>query len=243
MLSIITKKTLLYTRQEIWFWKGEEIKRSNNDMFYVSFVKPEFKTNYFKEVTTLFIDLTQDKEALFSDIKPNFRNEIRRAEKEECVCSIKENFSEKELVQIIKDYQKFAQTKGLDEDLSMDRLGAYCRDKVFMTSTVSCKNEFICTHVYLLNNKISASLLLSFDNITFTDDALRGFANKYLHWQDIVYFKEKDFNYYDFGGVDLVDSPAGIAKFKQSFGGSLVHGYNFSRVSGIYGFLAKMRKP
>jgi lipid II:glycine glycyltransferase (peptidoglycan interpeptide bridge formation enzyme) len=48
-----------------------------------------------------------------------------------------------------------------------------------------------------------------------------GLANRYLHYKDIEYFKEKKYKIYDFGGIskNKNEDELNIAKFKQGFGG------------------------
>jgi len=207
----------------------------------MSFIRPNFKTNYFKEVTTLLIDLKQDKESLFNGIKPNFRNEIRRAESISCRHLINETPNEKDIKELIKNYSRFAGKSGLEEDLSPERLNVYAKNHLLIVTEVLYEGKGIATHVYILHGQNSTALLLSYYNVDFNDNAIRGYANKFLHWKDMEHFKEKGFAFYDFGGIDTVDTPEGIAKFKQSFGGKLVNGYNFSAVSGLYGFLKSLR--
>jgi lipid II:glycine glycyltransferase (peptidoglycan interpeptide bridge formation enzyme) len=230
-----------YTRQEVWFWKGEPIKRSSNDMFYMASVKPDFKTSYFKEVSSLWIDLKPDTQAIFEGIKPNFRNEIRKAETLGCKWVLNTSPGSDDIKEFIHNHFRFVEVTKFKEEVSLDRLNAYIKNKLFVLTKVTLNDQMIATHAYLLHQKISAALLYSHYNVD-VDSALRGYANKFLHWQDMQYFKEQGFGFYDFGGIDLVDTPEGVAKFKQSFGGEIVHGYNFSAASGIYGLIKGSKK-
>ena len=56
-------------------------------------------------------------------------------------------------------------------------------------------------------------------------------ANKSLHYDDMKYFKRKEYLLYDFGGYAYkTDSPdlIGINNFKDQFGGDLVEESNYS---------------
>ena len=51
--------------------------------------------------------------------------------------------------------------------------------------------------------------------------ALIGRSNKRLHWEDMLYFKNKGFTTYDWGGISSFDNPNGIDTFKLSFSGDV----------------------
>jgi lipid II:glycine glycyltransferase (peptidoglycan interpeptide bridge formation enzyme) len=53
--------------------------------------------------------------------------------------------------------------------------------------------------------------------------------NKYLHWKDILLFKQMNLLEYDFGGIDLERVP-GISQFKLSFGGRIETVNNYIRI-------------
>jgi len=57
-----------------------------------------------------------------------------------------------------------------------------------------------------------------------------GRANRFLHYEDIRYFKEHGYETYDLGGYakDTQDPKLqGINVFKESFGGTIVEQYNY----------------
>ena len=54
-----------------------------------------------------------------------------------------------------------------------------------------------------------------------------GEMNRFLQWKDILYFKEKGIVEYDWGGINDLNQPNDIAKFKMSFGGTPIKYYNY----------------
>src|SRR4051812_8875892 len=97
MFAIITKNILIYSRQEVWFYNGEGIEHTSNDMFYQSFIIPKFKIKNLQETQTTLINLLENSDTLFKDIKPNYRNEIRRAEKLNPLYQVTERANNKDL--------------------------------------------------------------------------------------------------------------------------------------------------
>jgi len=88
-------------------------------------------------------------------------------------------------------------------------------------------------------NKI-ARLLFSVSTIYGLDDKTKrnkiGWINKALHWKSILYFKEKGYKEYDWGGYS--NNPnnkelAGIDKFKKAFGGEIIQVYDYYSI-GFY---------
>jgi len=57
---------------------------------------------------------------------------------------------------------------------------------------------------------------------------LVGRANRWLHWRDMLCFKEAGVQCYDWGGMfedESTPERAGINRFKRDFGGQPVHSY------------------
>jgi len=70
-----------------------------------------------------------------------------------------------------------------------------------------------------------------------------GRANRFLHYEDIKYFKELGYRFYDLGGIakDTQDDKLqGINKFKEGFGGELVRQYNY--YSPLYSIFLKLSR-
>lgn len=170
-----------------------------------------------KKFVTLITDLTKSEEEIFSQIAKNTKYEIRRAEKE----GVKTGFSSAEEFRIF--FNNFAAVKGLKK-LSKLNTAAYAP---FLTATkAELNSKTLAMHAYLVDKENSrARLLYSATvnrNLQNSDLNCIGRANRFLHWQDILYFKNIGLKKYDWGGIaDNPDNPEtkGIDAFKEAFGG------------------------
>ena len=181
-----------------------------------------------EEKYTLVNDLTQDKESIFSSFKPNVRNEIRKHEKIENFV-YNSDFKSKSL--FLDFYKKFAEAKGLAyiQERSIDKY----QENLFY---VYGELDGILTNmqVYLVDKESGVVRLLhSISTLYEESDRHRqakiGWINRCLHWYTMLYFKEREFKTFDWGGYtnDPNSSLAGIDKFKASFGGEKIKLYNY----------------
>jgi|WetSurMetagenome_2_1015567.scaffolds.fasta_scaffold28270_4 hypothetical protein len=94
----------------------------------------------------------------------------------------------------------------------------------------------IVYHSYLLDKSIKSVRVLNSvsvihdDQISPADRALTGFANRCLHYEDMLYFRDQGFVTYDMGGYAFNTqdkSLQGINEFKDSFGGELIEESNY----------------
>ena len=67
-----------------------------------------------------------------------------------------------------------------------------------------------------------------------------GMANRYLHYMDMLHFKEKGLTIYDWGGAGRDEDVINITQFKESFGGSPEKSYNYEAVKGFMAHLFKL---
>ena len=111
--------------------------------------------------------------------------------------------------------------------------------------------EIIAAHTYLVDKELGIARLWHSASKRFDekyDSYLVGRANKMLTYQEIIFFKEKGYKIFDFGGYNT-DSQnlQGINSFKLSFGGEVVPCYNyvsvwhflFKKVAGKIGVLGQ----
>lgn len=95
------------------------------------------------------------------------------------------------------------------------------------------QNQFLAIHVYVVDEKNTiARLLYSATNSELFEEnkALIGRANRLLHFNDILFFKNEGFERYDLGGYahnTTDNSLKGINKFKAGFGGEVRKVYNY----------------
>jgi lipid II:glycine glycyltransferase (peptidoglycan interpeptide bridge formation enzyme) len=69
-------------------------------------------------------------------------------------------------------------------------------------------------------------VLSSTSRLASEEDArLSGTLNRYLHWYELMTYKDQGMQLYDFGGVG--DGSGPIARFKLSFGGFRTQDYRY----------------
>jgi lipid II:glycine glycyltransferase (peptidoglycan interpeptide bridge formation enzyme) len=195
-------------------------------------------------VSTIFyskiIDLTNPLEKIYTNFRRNTRQEIALAEKMNMKFSI-----ENDLIKFVSFYNSFAETKNRKKTSFkyLSQLG----DNLIITKSYINDYQPLTMHVYILNNEskmcilwMSASL---FRNSEKENQKMIGYANRFLHFKDIEYFKNSYYQIYDLGGyavdADEGSEQYGINYFKDQFGGQLVQYSNYT--SSILVFILKIK--
>lgn len=108
----------------------------------------------------------------------------------------------------------------------------------------------IVMHSYLIDNEDRGRVRLLHSASHFRsllssqERALVGRANRFLHYKDMLYFRNKGFSTYDFGGISIDDNDEEqkkIGAFKRGFGGLIVEESNFMSL-GLVWLLAARKK-
>lgn len=205
-------------KADICFWHGmPEISKERNSLS--------------TEFHTLLSDLRQEEETLLSLINKNVRYEIRRNCKEGVACSV---FSPKELKQEEAVIRQFAETyetmyreKGRKVAFNWAQFKAYLEEEAIWLTAAYQDREPLVFHSYIVGDKQVRLLHSASDFRSSSVDAnLVARANKRLHWEDMLLFRKKGIEIYDWGGVSSLENPNGIDAFKCKFGGSPITYYN-----------------
>lgn len=191
---------------------------------------------------TVFSDLNLSKDELNRKISKNYRYEIRRAERENIAVKMyfgKEILNESNLIESFCDtYNQMFAEKKMNKKLNTKYIKSAVENN-FMTITIaSHEGKNFGFHAYVTDN--NNALLLYSASLLWTDKTLGnliGYANKYLHWKDMCYFKDKGITNYEWGGLASKDTPNGIDKFKMSFGGDVLEGKNYIIANSFKGKL------
>lgn len=176
---------------------------------------------------TIHIDLTSDEKTLLANCRKNTRYEINRARREGVQFAL-----EKDINNFVRFYNEFAMSKNMAtiSRADIEQLHPY----FYMTQAVY-KNEVIVMHSYLLDQEFKRARLLHsaslFRNLKQSNDRhIIGRANRFLHFEDMLYLKKMGINIYDLGGyavVNLDEERKQIANFKKGFGGEIVKEPNY----------------
>lgn len=175
---------------------------------------------------TLVNDLNLGDEVILTNMDKGTKYEVKR--------SIKEGEVKIEKVSLeifIEVYNRFAETKGLNI-ISHDMMNF---DPEIIIRGAYLSNSLAAAHAYTYSKELGiVRLLYSVTEPRMYEDAeLRskiGRTNRFLHYDDMRYFKKQGYTTYDFGGFakDTQDKGLlGINKFKSGFGGEITRLTNY----------------
>jgi len=181
---------------------------------------------------TKIINLANEK--FYEDFGKTTRYEIERAKREGVKCATTNDVS-----LFINMYKTQNKKKKLNSNISKLKFNIWGDSFVLRVAFIDENNPLVF-HSYLLDKTIkrvrllhSVSCLYSENNSTF-DKSFISRANRLLHFEDMIYFREMGFIMYDFGGYAFNTSDKslkGINNFKDSFGGELVLESNYESIT------------
>lgn len=239
MLIVQTRTFPLIKTSEVWFYKGASIAVSGKMLFNQSEVKPEGNVFMLAEFHTLALPLTETSEQLFDRINRTFRYHIRKGEGLELEFTQLDFNDENSLPYFVRSFNEFARRKKLIR-LPMWRAKALAKSEGLTVTALKRGKRYINMHAYL-HDGTRARLMTSHPVEQAESESMQGYINKYHHWRDILYFKDKDYRWYDFGGI-APGSEDGRSYFKQSFGGEHQVFYNYIRSAGPATWLFTLKK-
>ena len=189
---------------------------------YFSYLGDVTKIPWFyfrKQGVSCFTDLTRSMGEIMATMKPNTRNEIRRAGKEGCVFEISSNLDE-----FVAFYNAFCDSKGLNDYTSKARILKY---KNVLITKVCHGETLLAMHANILDTEGRTAFLMFSCSQRLSDGVDRkliGWGNKFLHYKDLEYLKGLGYTRYDWSGIclDPNDDRYTIGQFKLSFGGEIV---------------------
>ncbi|MBC5637996.1 peptidoglycan bridge formation glycyltransferase FemA/FemB family protein [Ornithinibacillus sp. BX22] len=191
---------------------------------------------------TLLIDLRETEEAIFQAIHKNTRYKINRARKRDLISYYEvESPTDADLHRFCTFYNSFAKQKKIPP-ANIDKLqGLRDQQSIILTYITDEDDRMLCCHIHYLV-KESAVLLYSasgrFDNAEMRN--IIGRANRYLHWRDMLSFKAKGIDWYNFGGLFVDPSSSetsSINRFKKEFGGIEVNEWKLLHAQSFLGRL------
>lgn len=238
MLEVCTHRFLFFKRKEFWFYDSEKINKGTYSVFCYSNEKEACLKEHVLIEQTSLIDLTKSEDELFRNINRTFKYHIKKAEKIGVNLNIDYSPSIQKCKEIINEFSVFAMAKNIE--WNERRIIALQKINKLIISEAFLNEEKIATHVYLHDNN-RVVLLHSYSQINFQNKKVRGYANKFLHWQEILKFKKFGLKMYDFGGINLKRHP-GISAFKLSFGGNLIDTYSYIETNAILTLTIKFYK-
>ena len=188
---------------------------------------------------TLLTDLLQTEDEIIEKISKNGRYEIRRAAKEhvETKMIMNSDVTSQVITDFCNFFVEFWKSKGVDykgRDTLFEEINQYVKKEAFALSIAYIKGKPYVYHTYLVDQDRvrlyhSASLYRVDEEVPHS---LIGMANRYLHKEDMIYFKQIGKAIYDWGGAGETEEVKSITEFKKSFGGVATRFYDFTVVNG-----------
>jgi hypothetical protein len=179
---------------------------------------------------SLVTDLSGAEDAIMEKFGKDCRYKIRRAETKDGLRMEFVPDPESRLDEFRAFFDAFARQKSLAPSDPQWLLAA-CKARQLALSSASQNGEALVWHAHVMFGK-TAGLKHSgsyFRNRGNDYRALVGRANRWLHWRDMLRFKEMGIQRYDWGGLfedESTPERAGINNFKRDFGGQQERTYD-----------------
>lgn len=208
------------------FWLDESFEGKDIDVALLKHYNrtPEQAQN--EAAWTLNIDLGQTQDQLLNGMNEVTRYEVRRAQKrDELTFECIETPTQAHIDEFALMQAEFCRTKGLPNQGVGRAIGMQAQG-ILRMSRVLLGDQTLVWHVHFeIGDK--ARLLHSNSLFRATSGActpsLLSRANRYLHWQDLLWFKQRGRVGYDLGGWYAGQTDQGllaINRFKEGLGGA-----------------------
>lgn len=239
MVSIITN-SFPFKRKLIFFANEPSLKMGLFDNYMQSFCLN--KIFGFKRTPkyTKLIDLSDNR--FMEEFSKNTRYDIRRAESEGITCKTITDISA-----CVHFINEFLRNKNLGVTISEKSLSVY-GDALIIRAAYTSEGKELVYHTLLCDTSLkrvrglhSASIIHN-KSLTPYEKAVAGRANRYLDYDNFLYFKDKGYHFFDLGGYahnSENESLQGINRFKDGFGGILVEESNYESLPVYYAKILK----
>ena len=179
---------------------------------------------------TMVTDLSVEEDAITERFGKDCRYKIRRAETKDGLRMEFITDPESRLDEFRTFFDAFARQKSF-WPCDHQWLLAACKVRQLVLTSASQNGAALVWHAYLTSGKAA---WLQYTGSCFRNKendyrALVGRANRWLHWREMLQFKEMGIKRYDWGGLfedESTSENAGINKFKKDFGGQQVRTYD-----------------
>lgn len=203
---------------EVWFNEKPSIsEKIQADLVYFKESKVDVH-HALAPIRNAIKDLTESKENLMKSCVEKFQYEVRRAKKEGVVSSVVACNSLKEFEPIYTSYVSFSKKKGLGY-LRKNFFAALLLENKLYVTVANYLDKPVRFHLYRREN-FEVILLASFpasESAYSIEPKLSGWANRMLHYDDMMSFKDLGVERYNLGGIGNVGSTGNenVIKFKM----------------------------
>jgi hypothetical protein len=191
------------------------------------------KGHYSWPFSTLVLDLERPESSILGAMKPETRRQIRQMERNGAyVTDIMPDPSGALVDEFCTFYDGFARLKGV-ESLHPEEMNAIARQqRLVLGCARDLEGRAVVWHAYYRGATRAVQLCSAshFRNAASPSErATVGKANRWLHWQEVLYFRRTGIALFDFGGWYAGSSDQELLRinqFKEEFGGSILHEWN-----------------
>lgn len=183
-----------------------------------------------KEVKTLRINLQLTEENLRKEMNRTTRYQINKAGRDKLSVMLITHPSKKDIKEFSLFFNTFATEKGIEKTRDNKLEALRLSDCLVISYVKHESGKKLASHLYIATGN-RATMLYS-ASARFDEGVIKpieiGRANRYLHWQDILFFKDKKYDFYDFLGLSKEENDKeqqNINKFKKGFGGEEITEY------------------
>ena len=172
---------------------------------------------------SLITDLSVGQDAIMEQFGKDCRYKIRRAEAKDGLSLEFSTDPEDKLEEFRAFFDEFAKQKSL-EPANQQWLVAACKSSQLALASASQNGEALVWHAHVMSGN-TARLQYSGSSFRNRDNDYRALvsrANRWLHWREMLRFRELGMQRYDWGGLfedESVPGHAGVNNFKKDFGG------------------------
>jgi len=177
------------------------------------------------------IDLNQDIDEIWNNIKRQHKRHIRRAEKNGTEVSVNSNYEKFHQI-----YKNFFKQKNYMDQIGLKILSLQFMQKYGILFIAENHGEIKGGNFYFYDEHNACLVDSAYQKIenTIENKKQSTDANCYLHWEAMKYFKNMDIVNYDFGDVSCDDTKInhtmnGGEYFKRSFGGKVISRYEYRK--------------
>lgn len=240
-MIVMTKKRQGVDIKKVWL-ADEMLKDGDIVRYYDAFI-PFGKI--VRKGKTIVNNLEDDEEQLFSHFSKSCKYKINRAPREGVTCTIIESkdITDKQIEEFVDYFIAFHESKGLpneDRQQSIEDMITLRNQNNIVLAYAEVNQKIIVYHTHLIDAnraflRESASLFRVEEDISHN---VVGMANRYLHYEEMKYFKSIGKSVYDWGGAGEGEAVKSITEFKETFGGEKIPVYDCVKVRTVKGFVA-----
>lgn len=179
-----------------------------------------------EEFWTLHTALNKTDEEFLAEQNSTNKTQIKQARK--LSITIRTGSFEK----FLPFFNDFSKEKGIG-GTSLAKLESFGRENLEISEAVDDRGRVLAMHANLIDRSIFRSRLIHSASARFADESdagLVGRANRLLHFENLIRYREMGLKVYDWGGIAKgTTDPVkmGINRFKEAFGGKEICEYHY----------------